>query len=165
MKTFFEAQIWSMKDKLYRMAFLWVKDRDVANDAVQEVLEKAWANKEALQKMDNPAGWLVRVLKNQCLQHFRQDKKWEPIGEREFAESETVDTDFPEAYKRVFRFLETLPDKQKEVFMLREVEGLTYEEIADYLEISQDQVKVNLFRARKTLREHLLNKANHGRKN
>ncbi|WP_317129456.1 RNA polymerase sigma factor [Litoribacter populi] len=154
-----------MKDKLYRMAFLWVKDRDVAKDAVQEVLEKAWVKRSELQKMDNHAGWLVTVLKNECLQHFRQDKKWEAIGDREFEEPEQSESEFPEAYKRVFHFLEKLPEKHKEVFMLREVEGLTYEEIAEYLEISQDQVKVSLFRARKTLKEYLLNQARHGRKN
>ncbi len=58
--------------------------------------------------------------------------------------------------EQVFRFVRSLPEKQQEVFHLREVEGLTYEEIADYLEISLDQVKVSLFRARKTLRAFLL---------
>ena len=60
----------------------------------------------------------------------------------------------------VFRFLESIPEKQREIFQLREVEGLTYEEIAEYLEISMDQVKVNLHRARKTLKEYLLEQRN-----
>jgi RNA polymerase sigma-70 factor (ECF subfamily) len=56
--------------------------------------------------------------------------------------------------------LETLPEKQREIFQLREVEGLMYEEIGEYLEISLEQVKVNLYRARKTLREFLMQKKN-----
>jgi RNA polymerase sigma factor (sigma-70 family) len=165
MKTFFEAHIWPLKSKLYRMAFLWLKDRDEANDAVQEVLEKAWIRRDELQKMDNHVGWMVRALKNQSMQHFRSGRKMEPMGEQDFAEPEREEADSGEAYQRVFSFLEQLPEKQKEVFVLREVEGLTYEEIAEYLEISLDQVKVNIHRARKILREYLLNQVTHGRKN
>jgi RNA polymerase sigma factor (sigma-70 family) len=165
MKTFFEAHIWPLKSKLYRMAFLWLKDRDEANDAVQEVLEKAWIRRNELQKMENHVGWLVRALKNQSMQRFRTGKKVEPMGEQDFAEPEKEEADTGEAYRKVFSFLEKLPEKQKEVFVLREVEGLTYEEISEYLEISMDQVKVNIFRARKHLREYLLNQVTHGRKN
>jgi len=147
------------------MAFLWLKDRDEANDAVQEVLEKAWIRRNDLQKMDNHIGWLVRALKNQSMQRFRSGRKIEPMGEQDFAEPENEEADTGDAYRQVFKFLENLPEKQKEVFVLREVEGLTYEEISEYLEISMDQVKVNIFRARKQLREYLLNQVTHGRKN
>ncbi|HSJ66082.1 MAG TPA: RNA polymerase sigma factor [Anditalea sp.] len=165
MKTFFEAHIWPLKSKLYRMAFFWLKDRDEANDAVQEVLEKAWIRRDELQKMDNHVGWMVRALKNQSIQHFRSGRKIESLGDQDYAEPESVEVDSGDAYRRVFSFLEKLPEKQREVFVLREVEGLTYEEIAEYLEISMEQVKVNIFRARKILREYLLNQVTHGRKN
>ncbi|MFD2035752.1 RNA polymerase sigma factor [Belliella marina] len=160
MKTFFEAHIWPLKSKLYRMAYLWVKDRDVANDMLQQVFEKAWLQRNDLQKMDNPTGWMVRSLKNESLQHFRSNKRLEPLGEGEIEfEDEHIEQDenIPEQLKLVFGFLEKLPDKQREVFQLREVEGLSYEEIAEYLEVSLDQVKVNLHRARKSLRTYLMN--------
>lgn len=157
MKTFFEAHIWPLKSKLYRMAYLWVKDRDIANDVLQQVFEKAWRQKNDLQKMDNPTGWMVRSLKNEALQHFRANKKLEPLGDQEFEEEAAADQeDTSEKLKLVFKFLEKLPEKQREVFQLREVEGLTYEEIAEYLEVSLDQVKVNLHRARKSLRDYLM---------
>lgn len=157
MKTFFEAHIWPLKSKLYRMAYLWVKDRDIANDVLQQVFEKAWRQKNDLQKMDNPTGWMVRSLKNEALQHFRANKKLEPLGDQEFEEEAAADQeDTSEKLKLVFKFLDKLPEKQREVFQLREVEGLTYEEIAEYLEVSLDQVKVNLHRARKSLRDYLM---------
>jgi RNA polymerase sigma factor (sigma-70 family) len=155
MKTFFEAHIWTLKNKLYRMAFLWVKDREVAQDVLQAVFEKAWLRKEELQKMENPVGWMVRSLKNESLQHFRNAKKFEVIGDFDVETDEDESPDKSEEVEMVFRFLETLPEKQREIFQLREVEGLTYEEIAEYLEISLDQVKVNLHRARKTLKDYL----------
>ncbi|MFN3802395.1 RNA polymerase sigma factor [Belliella pelovolcani] len=158
MKSFFEAHIWSLKSKLYRMAYLWVKDKEVANDVLQQVFEKAWIKKNELQKMKNPTGWMVRSLKNETLQHFRANKKLEPLGDQEIEEEAIPkDEETSEKLKLVFKFLEKLPEKQREVFQLREVEGLTYEEIAEYLEVNLDQVKVNLHRARKSLRDYLSN--------
>lgn len=158
MKTFFEASILPMRGKLYRMAYLWLKNRDEAEDAVQETFEKAWSNRDRIQKLDNPTGWVVRVLKNQSLQKIREHKRWVVLGDgEELAEAEDLqpETASP-ASQQVFRFLRELPEKQQEIFQLREVEGLTYEEISEYLDISMEQVKVNLFRARKSLQLFLL---------
>lgn len=138
------------------MAYLWVKDQEVANDVLQQVFEKAWSKRNDLQSMDNPTGWMVRTLKNESMQHFRHLKKVEPIADLDVAEESAEGSEeTSERLKMVFRFLEMLPEKQREIFQLREVEGLTYEEIAEYLEISLDQVKVNLHRARQTLRNYL----------
>ncbi|WP_215224228.1 RNA polymerase sigma factor [Echinicola shivajiensis] len=159
MKTFFEAYIWTLRGKLYRMAYLWLKDRAEAEDVVQEALEKAWANRAALQKMDNSVGWMVRVVKNQSLQRLRERQKWVVVDNQEDIVDVLLESpeELSPAVKMVFRFLKELPEKQKEVFQLREVEGLTYEEIAEYMEISVEQVKVSLFRARKKLRSFMLN--------
>jgi RNA polymerase sigma factor (sigma-70 family) len=140
------------------MAYLWVKDRDAAEDILQSVFEKAWNRKNELQKMENPTGWMVRTLKNESLQHFRFSKKFESIQEFELSDESNEKESREIEVKMVFTFLEALPEKQREVFQLREVEGLTYEEIAEYLEISLDQVKVNLHRARKSLRDYLTNR-------
>lgn len=138
------------------MAYLWVKDKEVANDVLQQVFEKAWTKRNELQSMDNPTGWIVRTLKNESMQHFRRLKKIVPITDLDVAE-DTAEGDEPisEKLKLVMGFIAMLPEKQREIFQLREVEGLTYEEISDYLEISLDQVKVNLHRARQTLRNYL----------
>ena len=156
MKSFFETTIWPLKSKLYRMAYLRVKDRDVAQDLLQAVFEKALKNDEKLQELRNPVGWIVRSLKNESLQHYRSERKFEPLGDKEFLEETEEKIEIQEDLKRVFLFLDSLPENQREVFHLREVEGLTYEEISDYLEISLDQVKVNLHRARKSLRKNLI---------
>lgn len=141
------------------MAYLWVKDQALANDLLQQVFEKAWNQRNDLQQMDNPTGWMVRTLKNESLQHFRISKKMEALDNLEL--EATAEEESEEQSKRValvFKFLEKLPEKQREIFHLREVEGLTYEEIADYLEISLEQVKVNLFRARQQLKTYLTTK-------
>lgn len=142
------------------MAYLWVKDREVAQDVLQAVFEKAWLRKDELQKMENPTGWMVRSLKNESLQYFRTARKFDAIGDFDRASEPDESFDRSGDVKMVFRFLESLPEKQSEIFQLREVEGLTYEEIAEYLEISLDQVKVNLHRARKTLKDYLMQQKN-----
>jgi RNA polymerase sigma factor (sigma-70 family) len=158
MKTYFESYIWPLKNKLYRIAYLWVKDRDVAQDMLQSVFEKAWSKRHELQEMENPTGWMVRSLKNESLQHFRKSKRYEPLTVQDIVFEQDDVTDNSAQVHLVFKFMDMLPEKQQEVFHLREVEGLTYEEISVYLEISLEQVKVNLFRARKALREHLISK-------
>lgn len=138
------------------MAYLWVKDKEVANDVLQQVFEKAWTKRNDLQSMDNPTGWIVCTLKNESMQHFRRLKKIVPITDLDVAEDTAEgDEQISEKLKLVMGFIAMLPEKQREIFQLREVEGLTYEEISDYLEISLDQVKVNLHRARQTLRNYL----------
>lgn len=137
------------------MAYLWVKDREVAQDLLQTVFEKSWRYQEQLQNMENPTGWLVRSLRNESLQHFRKTQRIEPLGNLDPEATESEGEERMEEVKRVFVFLESLPEKQREIFQLREVEGLTYEEIAEYLDISMEQVKVNLHRARKALRNYL----------
>jgi len=140
------------------MAYLWVKDRDIAQDLLQTVFEKALKQDEKLRELKNPIGWIVRTLKNESLQYHRLERRFEPLGERELpGEIDDMD-ETREDVKHVFQFLRSLPEKQQEVFHLREVEGLTYEEISNYLEIPLDQVKVSLHRARKSLREHLTKK-------
>ncbi|WP_236138893.1 RNA polymerase sigma factor [Mongoliitalea daihaiensis] len=141
------------------MAYLWVKDREVANDVLQQVFEKAWVKKNDLESMDNPTAWMVKTLKNESMQHFRSTRKIDSLGDLDLEDPAKTDEDErTDRIQMVLRFMDKLPNKQREVFQLREVEGLTYEEIGSYLDISLEQVKVNLFRARQQLKVYLMGK-------
>ncbi|MFC3879000.1 RNA polymerase sigma factor [Algoriphagus namhaensis] len=157
MNSFFEAYIWPEKGKLYRLVYFWVKDRALAEDLLQNVFEKSFQREEELKKHPNLGGWLMKSLKNEALMHFRQVKRLDSIENLDEIiqvsdESENKD----DQVNHVMKLMASLPTKQQEIFQLREVEGLTYEEIANYLDLSQDQVKVNLHRARKSIRERIL---------
>ncbi|SHM64625.1 RNA polymerase sigma-70 factor, ECF subfamily [Cyclobacterium lianum] len=159
MKSFFESEIWPLKNKLYRFALLWLKDRDKAQDAVQETLTRGFVHARALEKMDNPKGWMMRTLKNESLMQIRREGRYEVLDEAQVVEmhGNLESADFSHEVKMVYRFLDLLPAKQREIFFLREVEGLMHQEIAGYMEISEAQVKVNLHRARKKLKTYLQN--------
>ncbi len=90
--------------------------------------------------------------------HFRKSNRLdslEGLEEIQLEESDSADT--KDSVRKVMNLLKGLPMKQQEVFQLREVEGLSYEEIAGHLGISLGQVKVNLHRARKSIREKMIN--------
>lgn len=89
--------------------------------------------------------------------HFRQSKRFDALDDMDqVMEIQTESNEVDAKMNMVMRFLQDLPEKQREIFQLREVEGLTYEEIGSYLELSQEQVKVNLHRARKRIRTRIL---------
>jgi RNA polymerase sigma-70 factor (ECF subfamily) len=156
MKSFFETFIWPKKSQLYRLVYLWVRDRALAEDVLQNVFEKSFQKEQELKSHPNLSGWLVRSLKNEVLMHFRQSNRLQSLdGLEELQNEEQEANDSDQVISKVLSLLKGIPLRQQEVFQLREVEGLTYEEIADYLEISLDQVKVNLHRARKKIQEKM----------
>jgi RNA polymerase sigma-70 factor (ECF subfamily) len=157
MKSFFEAHIWPQKGKLYRIVYLWVKDRSLAEDLLQSVFEKAFRREVELQSHPNLSGWLVKSLKNEVLIHFRQNKNIDSLEGIEQIEMENSGAEeITESVSKVMLLLKNLPLGQREVFQLREVEGLSYDEIAAHLEISMEQVKVNLHRARLGIRKSMI---------
>ncbi len=90
--------------------------------------------------------------------HFRQSKKLESLeGLEELKVEESTSEETTDSVRQVMNLVKNLPLRQQEIFHLREVEGLSYEEIAEHLDISLEQVKVNLHRARKSIRERMLN--------
>ncbi|MDE0560742.1 RNA polymerase sigma factor [Algoriphagus sp. NF] len=154
MNSFFEGHIWPLRGTLFRMAFLWVKDRALAEDLLQNVFEKSFQREDELEKHPNLKAWMIRSLKNEALMHFRKNGRIISLeGEIEPSEEPKELEKGNEQLSDLMRLVAKLPEKQSQIFQLRESEGLTYEEIAEYLEISIEQVKVNLHRARKKLRE------------
>ncbi|MCU0399968.1 MAG: RNA polymerase sigma factor [Algoriphagus sp.] len=158
MKSFFEAHIWPLRGRLYRMVYLWTKDRDLSEDLLQNVFTKTVERQTELESHPNLGGWLVKSLKNETLMHYRKTNRMTGLeGIEELPQTESQSLDNYDQERHIFALVDRLPQKQKEVFILREVEELSYEEIALQLEISLEQVKINLHRARKSVREKLIN--------
>jgi len=147
-----------MRGRLYRLVYLWIKDQSLAEDALQNVFEKTVERQKELKSHPNLMGWMVKSLKNEVLMHHRKNhrlKGFENMKEPAVIEQDALES--AESHRLIFDLVDGLPEKQREIFQLREVEEMSYEEIATQMEISLDQVKVNLHRARKTLREKLIN--------
>jgi RNA polymerase sigma factor (sigma-70 family) len=147
-----------MRGRLYRLVYLWIKDKSLAEDALQNVFEKTMGRQTELQSHPNLMGWMVKSLRNEVLMHRRKNNRLEDLEVwKEPAVTVPDALESAESHRMIFDLVAGLPEKQREIFHLREVEEMSYEEIAAQMEISLDQVKVNLHRARKALREKLIN--------
>uniref|UniRef100_UPI0040479E43 RNA polymerase sigma factor n=1 Tax=Algoriphagus sp. TaxID=1872435 RepID=UPI0040479E43 len=162
MKSFFEAHIWPLRDRLYRMVYLWTKDRDLSEDLLQNVFFKSVERQVELEIHPNIGGWLVKCLKNETLMHYRKTNRLTGLeGTEELPQPEIYSYENKDQLLHIFTLVGHLPQKQKDVFLLREVEEMSYEEIAKLLEMNLEQVKINLHRARKNVREKLISQGIH----
>jgi len=135
---------------------------DDAKDVVQEVFIRVWNGREQMDQIQNMEAWCMRITKNLSLDKLRSiQRKGTDSLEKSFDVHNTdrtpdVKTEMTESMQHVSQLIAALPEKQRQVIHLRDVEGYTYNEICDILEIDMNQVKVNLFRARNAVREKLL---------
>ncbi len=150
------------KNKLYRYALRIAGNTFEAEDIVQEVLIKIWKKKEQFLSIDNKEAWCMTITRNLAIDKKRARKMkissiddYHHIGDRESTPSEALE--MSETMKTIMSHIDALPERQKSVVHLRDVEGFTYKEISEMTSLSVDQVKVTLHRARKTLREKLRN--------
>jgi RNA polymerase sigma factor (sigma-70 family) len=158
----FQNRVLPAKNKLYRFALRMLGNDDEAKDVVQEVLIRVWNGRETMDQIQNMEAWCMRITKNLSLDRLRaiQRKGTQPL-EHSFDVHHTdstpdVKTELGESMQHVSSLIAALPEKQRQVIHLRDVEGYTYNEICDILELDMNQVKVNLFRARNAVREKLV---------
>lgn len=160
----FKSRVLPVKNKLFRFATRLLGDADEAQDLVQDVLIKVWDRHEEMDRLENMEAWCMRITRNMAFDRLKSAKRKrtemlsqdmeisQGEGETPYQDLETRDT-----LEQIGGLMDTLPDKQRQVMELRDVEGFSYKEISDILEIDINQVKVSLFRARKQIREQLMN--------
>lgn len=154
----FNSVILTYSDNLYRFALSILKEPEAAKDAMQDCLVKIWNKRNTLQKIDNPQAWAFRVTRNHCLDIIRSSRRTEILEDTlPLADNQSTDFDllYSDQEKWLRKTLQCLPEKQQQVFHLREVEELSYQEICDILELNMSEVKVCLHRARKVIKSNL----------
>lgn len=154
----FTQRILPLKDKMFRFAYHLLGQEAEAEDAVQEVLLKVWTKRDEWASWRNIEGYCMIALRNQCLEKLRHRRpQWTVESAAREVQSKDRDPEQQvqdkELSGHIRKCLEGLPEKLQSVVHLREVEGLSYQEIAAVLDLSMEQVKVNLFRARTALKK------------
>jgi RNA polymerase sigma-70 factor (ECF subfamily) len=158
----FENRVLPAKNKLFRFAFRLLGSAEEAKDVVQEVMIRVWNGREQMGQIENMEAWCMRITKNLSLDRIRMNQRraTDPIQEGFEIRQETLTpherTEIHENMQRINELIASLPEKQRQVIHLRDVEGYSYNEICEILELDMNQVKVNLFRARNTVREKLV---------
>lgn len=167
----FRTDILPLKDKLFRMALRITMQREEAEDVVQEVMIKLWNNRENWPNIENIESYAMTVCRNLSLDHLRKKNEntvsfdeadgnmriaggrsarpvAEPSGgnpyEHIFAK---------EQLRMVYELMQQLPEKQRTCMQLRDFEGKNYKEIASIMGITEDQVKINIYRARNFIKK------------
>ena len=158
----FENRVLPAKNKLFRFAFRMLGSSEEAKDVVQEVMIKVWNGREQMAEVQNMEAWCMRITKNLSLDKLRsrQRRATDSIDEgfevRHEALSPHENTELNESMLRINQLIAALPEKQRQVIHLRDIEGYSYNEICEMLELDMSQVKVSLFRARNAVREKLV---------
>lgn len=161
--TIFHQDIFPIRHKLYRFALRITGSAPDAEDVVQEVLERVWKTAaEQSAGVQNWEAWCMTLTRNRSLDRnrsraLRRTAPLDGLGDRiGDGHGPARSAELSDLAAQVRRLMQQLPEKQRLVMHLRDVEELSYDEIAETLQISLDQVKVNLHRARKAIREQLL---------
>ncbi len=159
----FETRVLPAKNKLYRFALRLMGDPEEAKDIVQDVMIKVWKKRDTLNTLNNTEAWCMQITKNMCFDKLKSKAYQTSVSMpdnlqvTDNRETPEVKTEKSDSMKQIHQFISALPDKQKLVIQLRDIEGFSYKEISDTLQLDLNQVKVNLFRARKAVRENLIN--------
>ncbi len=158
-----------MKDILYRLALRITLSREEAEDIVQDTLIKVWNRRDSWDAIESMEAFALTICRNLALDRMRlHDNRNaslddESQGERPDSASNPLErTVQREKVAIVKSLVDNLPEKQRSCMQLRDFEGKSYKEIAGVLGITEDQVKVNIFRARQTIKQQFLEYDNYG---
>lgn len=165
METIYETYA----DLLFRVALSHLQNREDAQDAVQDVFLKYLRTSPTFRDDDHAKAWLIRVTVNHCrdLLRRRTVRSYLPLEEIAELVADADTTAYPDPRKAadsvagIMSHLAALPEKSRTVLILHALEGLSVEEVATTLGISQSAVKMRLSRGREKLRD-LMNKEEQG---
>ena len=142
---------------MYRLALRITLSSQEAEDVVQDVIIILWNTRDHLDTVDNLEAYALRMTRNLALDRQRmrvnQIESLDAIKEQPLADDTRGEQQ--EQVESVRTAMRQLPEKQRSVMQLRDFEGYSYKEIAEMLSITEDQVKVNLFRARQFIKAKL----------
>ena len=157
----FKTKVLPVSKKLLRFATHFLKDEDEARDVVQDIFLKLWQKRNSLDEIENIEAFAMRMTKNRCLDVIRANRVV-PIDsetDRKLKEK-TVDVhsqvELSESANQIKILIDRLPDLQRTIMQLRDIQQLSYEEIAATTDLKVNAIRVNLSRARKKVRDEFL---------
>jgi len=150
----FENLIIQQKDKLYRFAFSILRNREEAEDAVQEVVLKLWNKRLLLHINKNIESFYMQSIKNHCFDVLRkQNQNLNYRNNASFTYSENLNIENIDLVEKVKIEIQNLSTQQRMAIELKDFQGYDYEEISEILEQSVNAVRANVSRGRKKLYE------------
>ena len=161
----FKHDILPLKNIIFRTALRIILNREEAEDIVQDTLLKLWEKRGELDKVDNLEAFALTMARNLAIdrkekmdnQHVSfDDEEHDRLDEGQRGADGSLE--HRETTGFIAAIIDSLPEKQRTILQLRDIEGKSYKEIATVLSISESDVKVTLFRARNEMKEKILQK-------
>jgi len=153
----FKAILLPIRDKLFRLALSITGNKEDAEDVVQDIFLHLWKN-ENWEKIENIEAYCFRSTRNRALDTIAlKDNQVEALPDNfDYPVYEDIERkiEVEERIDLMEKWLTKLPEKHQTIFRLREVEELSYKEIASIMNITEEQVKISLFRLRQKLKEY-----------
>ena len=151
----FKNTIFTLKDEMYRFAKRFVMSSDEAEDIVQDLMIKFWQKKDELSQFGNIKSYVLKSVKNECLNRLKHHDVKLGFADLQLHRSELYNMDVNNLKEHIIGFINKLPEKQKMVIHLKDVEEYDVSEISEVLEMEENAVRVNLMRARQKVKEQI----------
>ncbi len=162
----FLTTVMPFKDKVFRLAKRLLVSTEEAEDATQELYFKLWKNKEKLKGYKSIEAFAMTMTKNYCFDRLKSKQASNlTLIHSNYKEKDTPlqrQVELNDSVSKVHQLIDDLPEQQKLIIQLRDIEQYEFDEIAKMLNIKPTAIRVTLSRARKTIREQLLKQHNYG---
>jgi len=154
------------KDKVFRLAKRLLVSHEEAEDATQEILLKLWNKKELIKDYKNVEAFSMTMTKNFCLDKLKskhaQNLKIVHNNYQDNNVSLQKQIELNDSLSWVSKIMEELPEQQKIILQLRDIEQYNFNEISEMLDMNETAIRVALSRGRKTIREKLTKTHSYG---
>ena len=168
-KISFRNDILPLKNELYRLALRITLNPAEAEDVVQETMIKVWNRRDRWEELDSIEAFCLTICRNISLDKMRKAENQNPSLEESTDTADYSYSSNPEEQTMqrdrialVRQLIDNLPEKQRSCMQLREFEGKSYKEIAQILSVTEEQVKINIFRARQQIKQQFIKTENYG---
>jgi RNA polymerase sigma-70 factor (ECF subfamily) len=154
------------KDKVFRLAKRLLVSTEEAEDATQEILVKLWNKSDGLQEYKSVEALAMTMTKNYCFDQLKSKRAsnlkivHNNFTDREASLQQKVEDS--DTWNWVEKIINNLPEQQKMIIQMRDIEQYEFEEIAKIMEMNETAIRVALSRARKTIRECMTKTHNYG---
>lgn len=166
----FRTDVLPLKNELFRLALRITLNRADAEDVVQETMLKVWNRREQWEQIESMEAFCMTICRNLALDRQKrmenQNASLEDEGhdtpDRSYGANPEEQAVQRDRVERVRQLMDQLPEKQRTCMQLRDIEGKSYKEIAAVMDISEQQVKINIFRARQTIKQKYIQEEQYG---
>ena len=168
-KISFRNDVLPLKNELFRLALRITLNRVEAEDVVQETMIKVWNRRDYWDELESIEAFCLTICRNIAIDKTRKaENQNQSLADEHDAPDHSYSSNPEEQamqqdrVRLVRRLIDNLPEKQRSVMQLRDIEGKSYKEIAQILAISEEQVKINIFRARQTIKQKFIETEKYG---